>query len=119
MRRPPSPPSLEELWKEMEVALWEALTPAERAKREAEKKVEEEKRTARDAACQAYVTSERVKQLALWQKARASRVGGRGRPCQSPECSRVQAPHLLLAVRGPCARFQEGGVPVGAGSPYR
>ena len=38
---PAEPPSLEELWKEMDVALWEALPPAERAKIEAEKKVEE------------------------------------------------------------------------------
>ena len=56
-RRPPSPPSLEELWKEMDVALWEALPPAERAKIEAEKKAEEEKRTAGQAAWQAYVAS--------------------------------------------------------------
>ena len=27
-----------------------------------------------------------------------------------PECSRAQAPHLRLAVRGPGARFQPGGV---------
>ena len=43
------PPSLEELWKEMDVALWEALPPAERAKIEAEKKAEEDKRTAQQA----------------------------------------------------------------------
>ena len=48
-RRPPSPPSPEELWKEMDVALWEALPPAERAKIEVEKKAEEEKRTAQQA----------------------------------------------------------------------
>ena len=70
-RRPPSPPSLEELWKETDVALWEALPPAERAKIEAEKKAEEEKRTAQQAFWEIYVTSERVKQLVLWQKARA------------------------------------------------
>ena len=46
----PPPPSLEELWKEMDVALWEALPPAERAKIEAEKKAEEEKRTTEQAA---------------------------------------------------------------------
>jgi hypothetical protein len=34
----------------MEVALWEASPPVERTKREAEKKAEEEKRIARDAA---------------------------------------------------------------------
>ena len=28
---PAEPPSLEEVWKEMDVALWEALPPAERA----------------------------------------------------------------------------------------
>jgi hypothetical protein len=65
---------LEELWEEMEIALWEALPPAERAKREAAKKAEEEKRAARDAAWQAYVTSERVRQSALSQKARARAV---------------------------------------------
>ena len=68
---PAEHPSLEELWKEMDVALWEALPLAERAKIEAEKKAEEEKRAARHAAWQAYVASERVGQLALWQKARA------------------------------------------------
>ena len=65
-RRPPSPPSLEEIWKEMDVALWEALPPAERAKIEAGKKAEEEKRTAQQAAWDIYVASERVKQLVLW-----------------------------------------------------
>ena len=60
----------------MDVALWEALPPAERAKIEAEKKAEEEKRTAQQAAWEIYVASERVRQLALWQKAcaRALRV---------------------------------------------
>ena len=71
---PAEPPNLEELWKEMDVALWEALPPAERAKIEAEKKAEEEKRTAEQAAWEAYVASERVRQLALWQKARARAV---------------------------------------------
>ena len=41
---PAEPPSLEELWKEMDVALWEALPPAERAKIEAEKKAEKRTR---------------------------------------------------------------------------
>ena len=63
---PVEPPSLEDLWKEMDVALWEALPRAERAKIEAEKKAEEEKRTAEQAAWEAYVASERVRQLALW-----------------------------------------------------
>ena len=58
----------------MDVALWEALPPAERAKIEAEKKAEEEKRTAEQAAWEAYVASERVRQLALWQKVRARAV---------------------------------------------
>ena len=58
----------------MDVALWEALPPAERAKIEAEKKAEEVKHAARHAAWQAYVASERVRQLALWQKARARAV---------------------------------------------
>ena len=47
---PAEPPSLEELWKEMEVTLWEALPTAERAKIEAEKKAEEEKRAVGQAA---------------------------------------------------------------------
>ena len=68
---PAEPPNLEELWKEMDVALWEALPPAERAKIEAEKKAEEEKRTVGQATWQAYVASGRVRQLPLWQKARA------------------------------------------------
>ena len=58
----------------MDVSLWEALPPAERAKIEAEKKAEEEKRTSGQAAWQAYVASERVRQLSLWQKAHARAV---------------------------------------------
>ena len=58
----------------MDSALWEALTPVEHAKIEAEKKAEEEKRTVEQAAWEAYVASERVRQLALWQKARAGAV---------------------------------------------
>ena len=65
---PAEPPSLEELWKEMDVALWEALPPAECAKIEAEKKVEEEKRATGQATWQAYVASERVSQLALCRR---------------------------------------------------
>ena len=71
---PAEPPSLEELWKEMDVALWEAWTPAERSKIEVEKKAEEEKRAAGQTTWQVYVLSERVRQLALWQKARARSV---------------------------------------------
>ena len=63
---PVKPPSLKELGKEMDVALWEALPPAERAKIEAGKKAEEEKRAAGQAARQAYIASERARQLALW-----------------------------------------------------
>ena len=58
----------------MDVALWEALPPAEHAKIEAEKKADEEKRTAQQAFWEIYVASERVKQLILWQKARARAV---------------------------------------------
>ena len=58
---PAEPPSLEELWKEIDVALWEALPPAERAKIDAEKKAEEEKRTAEQDAWEAYVASKRVR----------------------------------------------------------
>ena len=58
----------------MDVALWEALPPAERAKIEAEKKAEEEKCTAEQAAWEAYVASERVRQLAIWQQARVRAV---------------------------------------------
>ena len=71
---PVKPHSLEELWKEMDVTLWEALPLIERAKIEAEKKAEEEKRTAKQAAWEAYVVAERVRKLALWQKARARAV---------------------------------------------
>ena len=71
---PSEPPSLEELWKEIDVALWEALAPTERTKIEAGKKAEEEKRAVGQAAWQVYVASERVRQLALWQKARARAV---------------------------------------------
>ena len=58
----------------MDVALWEALPPAECAKIEVEKKAEEEKRTAQQAFWEIYVASKRVKQLVLWQKARARAV---------------------------------------------
>ena len=58
----------------MDVALWEALPPAERAKIEVEKKAEEEKRAAGQTTWQVYVLSERVRQLALWHKARARAV---------------------------------------------
>ena len=58
----------------MDVALWEALPPAERAKIEVEKKAEEEKRTTEQAAWEAYVAYDRVRQLALWQKAHARAV---------------------------------------------
>ena len=47
---------------------------AERAKIEAEKKAEEEKRTVQQAFWEIYVASERVKQLVLWQKAHARAV---------------------------------------------
>ena len=41
----------------MDVALWEALPPTERAKIEAGKKAKEEKRTTEQAAWEAYVAS--------------------------------------------------------------
>jgi hypothetical protein len=94
----PEPPSLEELWKEMEVALWEALPPVESAKREKEKKVEEEKRAARDAAWQAYVTSERVRQFALWQKAHARAVWV-AEDARAKALSAVGSMHLIYAWR--------------------
>ena len=52
----------------MDVVLWEALPPAERAQIEVEKKAEEEKRIAEQASWEAYVTSERVRQLALCRR---------------------------------------------------
>ena len=52
----------------------EALPLAEHAKIEADKKAEEEKRAAGQAAWQVYVASKRVRQLALLQKARARAV---------------------------------------------
>ena len=74
LRRQLSPPNLEELWKEMDVAMWEALPLAEHAKIEAGKKAKGEKRATGQAAWKLYVASERVRQLALWQKARARAV---------------------------------------------
>ena len=50
------------------------MPPADRAKIEAAKKAEEEKCTAQQAFWEIYVASERVKQLVLWQKARARAV---------------------------------------------
>ena len=58
----------------MDVALWEVLPPIEHAKIETEKKVEEEKRATGQASWQVYLASERVRQLALWRKARARAV---------------------------------------------
>ena len=52
----------------MDVALWEALPPAEHAKIEAEKKAEEENRTAQQDFSKIYVASERVKQLVLCRR---------------------------------------------------
>ena len=52
----------------------QALGAPRCTKIEAEKKAEEEKRTVEQAAWEAYVASERVRQLALWQKARARAV---------------------------------------------
>ena len=95
---PDEPPSLEELWKEMDVALWEDLPLAERAKIEAEKKAEEEKRVARHAAWQAYVTSARVRQLALWQKARARAVRV-AEDARAKALSAVGPKHLIYAWR--------------------
>jgi len=82
----------------MDVALWEALPPAERAKIEAEKKAEEEKLTAEQASWQAYVASERVRQLALWQKARArdERVAEDAR---AEALSAIGHEHLIYAWR--------------------
>ena len=68
----------------MDVALWEALPPAEHAKIEAEKKAEEEKRATGQAAWQAYVASKRVRQLTLWQKAVRGARGWRKSPVPKP-----------------------------------
>ena len=64
----------------MDVTLWEALPPAEHA--------------ARHAAWQAYVASERVRQWALWQKARARAV-------------RVASERALSAVGPKCLIYVE------------
>ena len=95
---PAEPSSLEELWKEMDIALWEALPPAEHAKIEAEKKGEEENRAAGQAAWKAYVASERVKQLALWQKARARAVRV-AEDARADALSAVGPKHLIYAWR--------------------
>ena len=91
---PAEPPNLEELWKEMDFALWEALPPTERAKIEAEKKAEEEKRTAQQLSGRSM---SRPRESSNWLFVEGScegREGGGGRPCRRPECSRAQAPHL-------------------------
>ena len=82
----------------MDVALWEALPPAERAKIEAEKKAEEEKRAVGQDALQAYVASERVRQLALWQKARA-RVVRVAEDARAKALSAVGPKRLIYAWR--------------------
>ena len=82
----------------MDVALWEALPPAERAKIEAEKKAEEEKCTAEQAVWEADVASERVGQLALWQKARARAVRVAEDAC-ADALSVVRPKHLIYAWR--------------------
>ena len=90
----------------MDVTMWEALTPAEHAKLEAEKKAEEEKRGAGQAAWQALSHPESQAIGSLAEGLCEGREGGGGRPCQSPECRRAQVPHLHLVVRGPGALFQ-------------
>ena len=82
----------------MFVALLEAFPPAKRAKIEAEKKAEEEKRTAGQAAWQAYVASERVRQLALWQNARARAVRV-AEDARAKALSAVGPKHLIYAWR--------------------
>ena len=82
----------------MDVAMWEALPPAEKAKIEAEKKAEEEKRATGQAAWQVYVASERVKQLALWQKARA-RVVSVAEDARAGALSAVRPKRLIYAWR--------------------
>ena len=82
----------------MDVAYWEALPPVERAKIEAEKKAEEENCTKEQAAWQAYVTSERVRQLALWQKARATAVRV-AEDARADALNAVGPKHLIYAWR--------------------
>ena len=116
---PAEPPSLEKIWKEMDVALWEALLPAERAKIEAEKKAGEGKHAARHAALAGLCRVRESQAIgSLAEGSCEGREGGVGRPCRRPECSRAQVPHLCLAVHGPGARFRPGGVPIGAESPH-
>ena len=80
----------------MDVAMWEALPPVEHAKIEAEKKAEEEKRATGQAAWQVYVASERVRQLALWQKARARAVRV-AEDARADALSAVGPKHLIYA----------------------
>ena len=82
----------------MDVALWEALPPAERAKIEAEKKAEEEKRTAKQATWQAYVLSRRVRELVLWHKASARAVWVAEDACAKAQ-SAVGLKRLIYAWR--------------------
>ena len=82
----------------MDVAMWESLPPTEHAKIEAEKKGEEEKRAAGQAAWQVYVASKRVRQLALWQKARG-RVVRVAEDARADALSAVGPKRLIYAWR--------------------
>ena len=82
----------------MDVALWEALLLAERAKIKAENRAEEEKRTGEQATWEAYVASDRVRQLALWQKARA-RAARVVEDAHADSMSAVSPKRLIYASR--------------------
>lgn len=68
---PANGPTMEELWDFYNVAMWEALPPEEKSRREAAKKVEEKKHAASQAAWEAYVAAKREREMELWQEARA------------------------------------------------
>ena len=78
--------------------MWGALPPAEHTKIEAEKKAEEEKRAARQATWQVYVTSERLRQLALWQKA-CARVVRAVEDARAKPLGAVEPKRLVYAWR--------------------
>ena len=68
----------------MDVALWEALPPAERAKIEAEKKAVKKKRTTEQAAWEAYVASERVRHWLFCRRLMRGPFGWMRTPVPTP-----------------------------------
>lgn len=66
----PAPtPTMEELWDDYRIAMWEALPPAEKARRETTMKKEEERRAASQAAEEARKTKVMEIEMELWRQA--------------------------------------------------